>query len=88
MAAVQGCLEEGDKERRAKALEHKAAQARIKKLQEDVRTARGQLTQLRVRLLFFLLFCGFGRLMSPLSKEEANHHSLYHSDPPSKALLG
>ena len=49
MGAVQGCLEEADKDRRAKALEHKSAQARIKKLQEDVRTARSQLTQLRVR---------------------------------------
>ena len=49
VAAVQGCLEENDKERRARALDLKSSQARAKKLQEDLRTARGQLTQTRVR---------------------------------------
>lgn len=48
VAAVQGCLEEADKERRAKALELKTLQARVKKLQDDLRTTRSQLTQMRV----------------------------------------
>ena len=48
VAAVQGCLEEADKDRRAKALEQKTAQARVKKLQDDLRTTRSQLAQTRV----------------------------------------
>lgn len=49
VAAVQGCLDENDKERRAQALELKSSQARAKKLKEDLRAAHGQLTLTRVR---------------------------------------
>ncbi|KAK9847550.1 hypothetical protein WJX84_008780 [Apatococcus fuscideae] len=53
IARLHGCLEEGDKERRAKTLEHKGSQARVKKLQEDLRTTRSQLTQMRAQVEAF-----------------------------------